>query len=84
MTTVKELFAMSNEALLEEWHKAKLDELEARIEARRLKATTKAEHAAIDKTQANEEAKLTAELVRLVISFRLMGREISKPPEADE
>jgi hypothetical protein len=82
--TVKQLFAMSNEALLDEWHMAKLDELETRVIARRAKASTSAELAAIDKAQANEETKLAAELVRLVISFRLMGREVIKPPEGDE
>lgn len=82
--TVKQLFAMANESLLEEWQMAKLDELEARIDARRLKASTSSELTAIDKAQANEETKLAAELVRLVISFRLMGREISRPPEGED
>ena len=31
MASVKELFAMTNEALLEAWHKAKLDDLEWRL-----------------------------------------------------
>lgn len=82
MTTVKALFAMTNEALLDAWRKAKLDDLEFRTVSRMAKApATDAEHKAIENARVAEELKLDAEIIRLVISFRLMGREISKPPD---
>jgi hypothetical protein len=59
MTTVKELFAMSNEALLDAWQAARTAELQERY-------TT---------IPASEQLKHEAQLIRLVISFRLMGRE---------
>jgi hypothetical protein len=83
MASVKELFAMTNEALLEAWHKAKLDDLEWRLLIRMTKAAADdAEHREIENARITEERKLETEIIRLVISFRLMGREISKPPEA--
>ena len=57
--TVKELFAMTNEALVEAWRTARLHELEKL-------------HTTIPESEA---LKLRAQIIRLVISFRLMGRE---------
>ncbi len=76
MSTVKDLFTMSNEALLEAWRVAKVDELEARIARRLANAQTALERQAIEQAKVNDERKLETELIRLVISFRLMGREV--------
>jgi hypothetical protein len=84
MTTVKELFAMSNEALLAEWRDAKLVEIEARIAKKTLAAKTALDREIIADSRALEENKLMVELLRLVISFRLTGRDVIKAPEGDE
>ena len=71
MTTVKELFAMSNEALVQAWQTAKLAELEER-------------HTTIPMSEAT---KLKAQIIRLVISFRLMGLETNPhaaPPDKED
>jgi len=83
MTTVKELFAMSNEALLAEWREARLIEIEARIAKKTLQARTLADREATAESRALEENKLMVELLRLVISFRLTGRDVEPPPEGD-
>jgi hypothetical protein len=83
VTTVKELFAMSNETLLAEWREAKLIEIEARIAKKTLAAKTTLDREVIADSRALEENKLMVELIRLVISFRLTGRDV-EPPEADE
>ena len=61
--SVHDLFALPNEHLLEAWKEAKLSELEARF-------TT---------VPPDEALKLQAQIIRLVISFRLMGRAAIQP-----
>lgn len=74
---IRELFTMSNEALLEAWRLAKVAEIDATMAARRGKPTADLE--AIEASEAREISKLEATVIRLVISFRLMGRD--DPPD---
>jgi hypothetical protein len=77
MKTIEELFAMSNQELLEAWRLAKVAEIEETMTARRGKPSADLE--AIEAAQLREMSKLEATVIRLVISFRLMGRD--DPPD---
>jgi hypothetical protein len=65
--TVKALFEMSNEELIKAWRRARIDDIITRY--------------GDCESGAHEMRKLGIEVIRLVISFRLMGREFAKLPE---
>lgn len=71
--SVKDLFELSNAELLTMWRHEKAHEIEMRMDARRVKK--EADMEAIDRTEACEQQKLRVDTVRLVMSFRLMGRD---------
>ena len=71
MATIKALFAMANEELVETWAAAKYSEIAAAALSRQAKGTDDQDEA----MRAYAEAKLETETIRLVISFRLMGRD---------
>jgi hypothetical protein len=64
---------------VELWRSEKATEIAAAMASRRLKKD--ADLANIDRWEATELQKLRVSVVRLVISFRLMGREFEKDPE---
>ena len=75
MTTISELFAMPNEALMEAWLAAKLADVRTRYAAKMEAADGRAELARIVEARGNEERKIGIETIRLVISFRLTHAE---------
>jgi hypothetical protein len=78
MTTIRDLFAMSNEALMEAWLSAKLADVRTRYAAKMEAADGRAELARITEARGNEERKIEIETIRLVISFRLTNREAER------
>lgn len=84
--TVRELFSLSNWALVEAWQSAKLQDVQLRFAPKRENPAgpASAELDAMTESRSAEERKIAIETIRLVISFRLMNGDADKLAKVEE